>query len=73
MVEVEAKSVVMILSHLGHSDEGAGVAVLPGTDVTRRLMCSGSKRREDGILLVKAEWDAADAWLEGAEMRRQSN
>jgi hypothetical protein len=48
---------------LGHPDEGAGVAVLPGTDVTRRLMCSGFRRREDGILLVKAEWDAADAWL----------
>ena len=38
---------------------------LPLTDHSRRLMCTGdlADLRDPGILLVKKEWDEADAWL----------
>lgn len=48
---------------IGHPDELQGPAHLPGTDVTKRLMCSGNNRRADGTLLVKKEWDEAEKWL----------
>ena len=54
----------------GHPDEATGVAPLPGTDATWRLMCSGFKRRDDGVLLVKAEWDAAEQWLKSVPDKR---
>jgi hypothetical protein len=47
----------------GHPDEKTGVAPLPGTKHEDRLMVSGGKVSQ-GILTVKAEWDAADRWLD---------
>ena len=53
-----------VLVGYGHPDAGAGVAELPGTNHSARLMCSGLNRSlEDGKLLVKSEWDEAEAWL----------
>ena len=43
-------------------DRGAYLP-LGGSDVTKRLMCSGPFRRENSRLLVKAEWDVAEVWL----------
>ncbi len=52
----------------GHPDESdnptyGGVAPLPGTDRTKRLMCSGPNANLNSILLVKSEWDKAEEWL----------
>jgi hypothetical protein len=48
--------------------EEGGPAPLPGTDHRQRLMAGGKIVPLGGIrsgkLLVKAEWDAAEAWLE---------
>ena len=47
-----------------HPDEGMGVAPLPGTKHSSRLMCSGLNRSLlDRRLLVKSEWDEADEWM----------
>jgi hypothetical protein len=49
----------------GNSDMH-GVAPLPGTDQSRRLMCgpgAGFNYQDPGKLLVKKEWDVAEAWL----------
>jgi len=44
--------------------DDAGVAPLLGVDPTNRLMCGGLKRRDEGAtLIVKKEWDVAEAWL----------
>lgn len=53
----------------GHPDTGSGIAPLPHTPVSERLMCSGGKRRTDGTsrILVKAEWDQALIWLRNEE------
>lgn len=48
----------------GHPDQGGGNASLPGTDHPRRLMCSGGNQGlNPGHLLVKAEWEKAEAWM----------
>ena len=47
----------------GHPDNGDGAARLPGTDHTKRLMCSGSNTTSSSHLLVKREWDKAEEWL----------
>lgn len=47
----------------GHPDEESGKAPLPGTDRARRLMCSGPNWSGDSLLLVKQEWENAEAWL----------
>jgi len=48
----------------GHPDQRGGNAPLPGTDHARRLMCSGGKQGSNpGHLLVKAEWEVAEAWM----------
>ncbi len=47
----------------GHPDHESGPCPLPGTDRTRRLMCSGLISQSDGILLVKGEWDACEEKL----------
>ena len=54
----------------GHPDEGGGVAKLPGTDHQKRLMCSGGMNSLGSRLLVKAEWDAAEEWLENFPDKR---
>jgi hypothetical protein len=55
-----------ILIGEGHPDQNEGVAPLPGTTHIKRLMCSGSLRKKDGssCRIVKAEWDAAENWLQ---------
>jgi hypothetical protein len=40
-----------------------GPAKLPGTKHTLRLMCSGETLNNSSRLIVKGEWDRADAWL----------
>jgi hypothetical protein len=51
----------------GHPDEEAqfdkGVAPLPDTSDTDRLMCSGIRSNLESKLIVKAEWDAGLIWL----------
>lgn len=60
-----------LLAGAGHPDEKKfpGPAELPGTEFLERLMCSGPKRRKDGTsrLLVKAEWDKSELWLQNEE------
>ena len=63
VVDITAHEIGHILCGSGHPDEGSGVAPLGGSDVTKRLMCSGPFRRENSRLLVKAEWDVAEVWL----------
>lgn len=46
----------------GHPDEGQGEVPLHGTDHTRRLVAS-ERGRNPGHLIVKKEWDAAEAWF----------
>jgi alpha-tubulin suppressor-like RCC1 family protein len=63
-----AHEVGHILMGYGHPDaaisQGMGPAPLPNTDRTQRLMVSGTGGGPTpGFLLVKGEWDAADAWL----------
>ncbi len=48
---------------LGLGSGTSGVAPLPGTDRSKRLMSSPSTRAENATLLVKTEWDTAEAWL----------
>lgn len=52
-----------VLCGSGHPDESGGVAKLPGTDHSIRLMASGSTGLFGARHLVKAEWDAAEEWL----------
>lgn len=49
----------------GHPDQSAqpGLAPLPGTQHTCRLMCSGPNSDGSSRLLVKGEWDEAEKWL----------
>ncbi|MBU6327378.1 MAG: hypothetical protein KGQ89_07110, partial [Verrucomicrobia bacterium] len=67
VVDITAHEIGHILCGSGHPDAGSGVTPLYGSDVTKRLMCSGPFRRENSRLLVKAEWDKADEWLQGRE------
>lgn len=66
--EIAAWTVAHEIGHVlvgfEHPDEGGGRAPLKGTDLRRRLMCSGFWR-EPAIskILVKKEWDAAEEWL----------
>jgi len=46
----------------GHPDLNNGPAPFPGTDHSVRLMVSTPQKKES-MLLVKAEWDAAESWL----------
>jgi len=46
----------------GHPDQGFGPAPLTRLH-NRRVMASGTQRDPDGRLLVKGEWDTAEAWL----------
>jgi hypothetical protein len=55
----------------GHPEQGSGPAPLPGTDRSKRLM--SSRTDQTARLLVKAEWDKAEEWLESADRRKQSN
>ena len=52
-----------VLCGPGHPDNGDGAARLPGTDHSKRLMCSGSNTTTSSHLLVKREWDFAEEWL----------
>lgn len=56
-----------IFTDYGHPDQrqNPGPAQLKGTErqVSLRLMCSGGKSTVNSRLLVKGEWDRADAWL----------
>lgn len=63
VTETIAHEIGHIMIKDGHPDEEGGEAPLFGTDRTRRLMCSGPNRAAEGHLLVKAEWDKAEAWL----------
>lgn len=54
----------------GHPDEGYGPAILPGTDHCKRLMCSGNVKHDSTSLLVKREWDMAEAWLKAVPDKR---
>jgi hypothetical protein len=59
-----------VLVGYGHPDDpGTGnPADLDGTNNSMRLMCSGDNRdRLNGKLLLKAEWDAAEAWMREEE------
>jgi hypothetical protein len=47
----------------GLPGKGGGKARLKGTDTTKRLMYSHVRTNLTDILLVKAEWDAAEEWL----------
>lgn len=47
----------------GGTGVDGGVAPLVGIDRTRCLMASGGHRADDGYLLVKKEWDAAETWM----------
>ena len=54
----------------GHPDENTGPARLPGTNHKQRLMRSGDTAggtirtgHPPGYLLVKQEWDEAEAWM----------
>ena len=67
VLDITAHEIGHILCGSGHPDAGSGVAPLYGSDVTKRLMCSGPFRRENSRLLVKAEWDKAEEWLQGRE------
>ncbi len=71
---VDVKNVLSTIGHeighvlvgYGHPDDGEapGPAPLVGTDQTVRLMCRHQNRSlEDGRLLVKSEWEAAEEWL----------
>ena len=61
----------------GHPDELVGVAPLPGSDLSNRLMLSGDSplhRNPRGVQLVKAEWDDADTRVEEVgRVRRTPN
>lgn len=49
----------------GHPDQQGGIAPLPGTDPTRRLMVSGGGQGPSpGHLLVKEKWDRIEVWLQ---------
>lgn len=71
VMDTTAHEIGHILLEEGHPDTNNGVAPLPGTRHEERLMCSGPKRRKDGSsrLLVKAEWDEAEAWFEAEQIR----
>ena len=47
----------------GHPDQNDGPAPLQGTDRSLRLMNSGYSNVHGAKLLVKKEWDLAEAWL----------
>jgi hypothetical protein len=52
-----------VICGVGHPDERSSIANLPGTDHSKRLMCSGNIWPSGSGLLVKREWDAAEVWL----------
>ena len=57
--------------HPDHLDPGLrGVVQLYGTDPSKRLMCSGEIFNSNSKLLVKAEWDKAEAWMSEEEKIR---
>jgi hypothetical protein len=51
----------------GHPDDGTSNFSLPGTDHTRRLMCGSAHSSNPGHLLVKAEWEMVEAWMNREE------
>ena len=53
----------IMTGQLGHPDIEEGAAPLKGTDRSQRLMCTGDNRHPNGKLLVKAEWDQIENWL----------
>lgn len=68
---VVAHEIGHIIFGEGHPDEvNAGQAKLPGTDYTKRLMCSGNNARAHSLLLVKKEWDLAEEWLKRVPDKR---
>ncbi len=58
-----AHEVGHLITKSDHPDEGLGVAPLPGTVRTHRLLCSYPNRAIGAKLLVKSEWDSAEEWL----------
>jgi hypothetical protein len=57
----------------GHPDQGGGPAPLSGTSHLERLMFSNIDQKAtanalDKNLLVKAEWDVAETWLQAEEV-----
>lgn len=50
----------------GHPNQGTGPAILPGTEMPKRLMFGSRFRKEDGSarLTVKGEWDVAVKWFQ---------
>ena len=58
----------------GHPNvNDGGIAPLPGTDRTKRLMCDGADANPDSKLLVKTEWDKAELWLKVEEAAGRIN
>ncbi len=62
-----------VLFGAGHPDEDdpfiRGKAPLVGTVRSKRLMCKGASFNSGSRLIVKSEWDEAEAWLQQAEVK----
>lgn len=57
----------------GNPDDGGGVAPLVNTDRRRRQMASGGHRGYNANLIVKKEWDEAEAWMVREEQNNRMN
>jgi hypothetical protein len=71
-----AHEVGHVIIGLGHPDQDGGAAPLPGTNRMERLMYSDmDEKKNAGLLdsnrLVKAEWDAAEAWMKKNPDKRE--
>lgn len=63
VIHTIAHEIGHIMVEDGHPDDEEGSAPLLGTDRTKRLLCSGLNSNLNSNLLVKSEWDLAEAWL----------
>ncbi len=71
VIETIAHEIGHVLIGEGHPNEGGGRAPLPGTDHSKRLMSTLAVRSAGAKLLVKNEWDEAEAWLKDNPDRRE--
>jgi len=70
VIETIAHELGHVLIGGGHPDQGGGFAPLPGTDHSERLMSTFATRAAGAKLLVKTEWDRAEARLNEIERAR---